>query len=75
MSKIDKQLRRIVVREAKQAGSVNALCKAAQVPQASVSDWLAEKGGLSWSVVCRLCDHLGVGLGSPVADPQSRGAR
>lgn len=60
---IDTQFRNIIESAAESAGSVNRLCKAAGVPQASVSAWLAgSQANLSWSVVARLCDHLGVTL-------------
>jgi len=63
MPQIDAQFRAIVQSAAESAGSVNRLCKAAAVPQASVSAWLAgSQANLSWAVVSRLCNHLGVTL-------------
>jgi hypothetical protein len=66
MATINQQFREIAEAAATDHGSVNRLCKAAGVPQASVSAWLAgTQAGLSWSVVSALCDYLGVKLTSP----------
>lgn len=63
---ITDQFREIVQSAAHFHGSVNRLCKAADVPQASVSAWLAGKqANLSWPVASRLCDYLGVRLTAP----------
>ena len=63
MPKIDTTFRRAITAAVAEAGSINRLCIAARVPTSSVSSWLAgRQADLSWSVVHRLCDHLGLTL-------------
>lgn len=57
---MDAQFREIIAEAAKRHGSVNKLCKAAGVPQSSISTWLLGKQGLSWDSACKLGDYLGI---------------
>lgn len=56
----DEVFRELVVSESEKLGSVNRLCKAAGVPQSSVSAWMTGvQESLHLSVVKKLCDYCG----------------
>lgn len=61
-TQIDADLRNALQVAADRHGSVNALAKAAGVPQTSLAAYLRGESGLSWAIVARLCDHLGYRL-------------
>lgn len=59
---MDTKLKQIIAVEAARIGSINKLCKLANVPQNSVLRWMKGKSSISWSVVCRLADALKLDL-------------
>jgi hypothetical protein len=59
---MDTKFKQIVASEAARLGSLNKLCKLANVPQSSVSDWMRGKSGISWAVASKLMEALKIDL-------------